>query len=210
MASFSETTRRSGAPDITRCWKRKRCGCNDPKVTIFNRVTGHEDTQPSRELLALVRSHQMAGLILIDADTFSNTLLLDEAGIFRCAIMSRKVDSLSCPIVFPDMTGMIDLALDTLVSLGRKRIAMWITVGVYQESGEYIRHAIKARGLTTYERWLQIVPHEITEAVRNNVLMLMNDPSDRPDGIFVVDDNLAEGFSTGLVAAGISVPGVVS
>ena len=179
---------------------------SDRKVTIFNRVTGHEDTEPSRELLALVRSLQMAGLILIDADMFSNTLLLDEAGIFRCAIMSRKVDSLSCPIVFPDMTGMIDLALDTLVERGRKRIATLNTMGVYSEVGEYLRQAMQQRGITTHERWQQIVPHDIPEAARNNVLMQMHSANDRPDGLFIVDDNLAEGASSGLVMAGVSVP----
>jgi DNA-binding LacI/PurR family transcriptional regulator len=178
----------------------------DRKVTIFNGITGHEDTEPSRQLLDLVRSHQMAGLLLIDGDTFRDTPLLDEAGIYRCAIMSMKVDTLGCPIVFPDMTGMIDLALDTLVQRGRKRVATLSTMGVHQEVGQYLRHAMAARGITTYDRWQQIVPHDIPEAVRNNVLMMMSADRDRPDGLFIVDDNLAEGASSGLVMAGVNVP----
>ena len=133
----------------------------DRKVTIFNRISGHEDTEPSRQLLAMVRSHQLAGLFLIDGDTFSNTPLLDEVGIYRCAIMSRKVESLACPIVYPDMTGMIDLALDTLIKRWRKRVATLITVGVYAEVGEYLRQAMRDRGITTHDRWMQVVPHDI-------------------------------------------------
>lgn len=178
----------------------------DRKVTIFNGITGHEDNEASRELLALVRSHQMAGLLIIDGDTFRDTPLLDEAGIYRCAVMSRKVESLGCPIVFPDMTGMIDLALDTLVQRGRLRVATLITVGVYSEVGDYLRHAMQARGITTYDRWQQIVPHDIPDAVRNSVLMLMSSEKDHPDGLFIVDDNLAEGASSGLVMAGVNVP----
>jgi len=177
----------------------------DRKVTIFNRITGHDDTEPSRQLLAMVRSHQLAGLFLIDGDTFSNTPLLDEMGIYRCAIMSRKVESLGCPIIYPDMTGMIDLALDTLVKRGRKRVATLITVDVYAEVGEYLRQAMQGRGITMHDRWLQIVPHHVSEAVRNNVLMMMSAP-ERPDGLFIVDDNLAEGASSGLVMAGVNVP----
>jgi DNA-binding LacI/PurR family transcriptional regulator len=177
----------------------------DRKITIFNRISGHEDTEPSRQLLAMVRSHQMAGLLLIDGDTFNDTPLLDEAGIYRCAVMSRKVETLQCPIVYPDMTGMVDLALDTLVQRGRRRVATLITVGVYGEVGDYLRHAMKQRDLETHDRWLQIVPHDIPDAVRNNVLMLMSAP-DRPDGLFIVDDNLAEGASSGLVMAGVNVP----
>ena len=182
---------------------------NDRKVTIFNGISGHEDTAASRQLLSLVRSHQLAGLLLIDGDVFAGTPLLDEDGIFRAAIMSRKVESLGCPIVYPDMSGMIDLALDTLVSRGRRRIAVLITVPVYLETGEYLRSAMKERGVAPDDRWMQIVPHDIPEAVRNSVLMLMNNPKDRPDALFIVDDNLAEGASAGLVAAQVSVPSEV-
>lgn len=177
----------------------------DRKVTIYNGISGHEDSEDSRRLFELVRSHQLAGLLLIDGDIFHGTPLLDEAGIYRCAIMSRKVDSLRCPIVYPDMNGMIDLALDTLVERGRKRVATLITVGVYDEVSDYLRRGMKSRGITTYDRWQQIVPHDIPEAVRNNVLMMMA-AAERPDGLFIVDDNLAEGASAGLVAAGVRVP----
>jgi len=179
---------------------------SDRKVTIFNGITGREDNESSRRLLALVRSHQMAGLLMIDGDTFHGTPLLEEKGIFRAAIMSRKVD-LPCPIIFPDMTGMIDLALDTLVARGRRRIATLITVPVHLEIGDYLRNAMRARNITTYDRWRQIVPHDIPEAVRNSVLMLMGPGAERPDGLFIVDDNLVEGASSGLVEAGVNVPG---
>jgi DNA-binding LacI/PurR family transcriptional regulator/DNA-binding transcriptional regulator YhcF (GntR family) len=180
---------------------------SDRKVTIFNGITGLEDTENSRRLLSLVRSHQMAGLLLIDGDTFHGTPLLEEKGIFRAAIMSRKVESLACPIVYPDMTGMIDLALDTLVARGRRRVATLITVPVYLEIGDYLRNAMKAREIITYDRWRQIVPHDVPEAVRNSVLMLMTPGIERPDGLFIVDDNLVEGASSGLVEAGVNVPG---
>jgi LacI family transcriptional regulator len=130
---------------------------------------------------------------------------LDEAGIYRCAIMSRKVDSLACPIVYPDMAGMIDLSLDTLVRRGRTRLAVLTTASVYAEVGEYLHRAVQHRGIHCQNRWLQIVPHDVPEAVRNNVLMLMSG-EDRPDGLFIVDDNLAEGASSGLVLAGVNVP----
>ena len=147
----------------------------------------------------------MAGLILIDGDTFHNTPLLDEAGIFRAAVMSRKVDSLNCPIVFPDMTGMVDVALDTLVSRGRTRIATLTTVGVHSEVGNHLRQALQKRGITSPDRWHQIVPHDVPEAVRNNVLMMMAG-ADRPDGLFIVDDNLVEGGVFGLGGCGCQSP----
>jgi DNA-binding LacI/PurR family transcriptional regulator len=181
---------------------------DDRRVLLFNGISGREDTEASRELLAMVRSHQLAGLLLIDADGFLGTPLLDEAGICRAAVMSNKVDCLSCPIVFPDMTGMVDLALDHLVGRGRRRVATLCTIGVHQELGAYLRNAMRARGIEVVERWQQIVPHDVPDAVRNNVLLLMAG-ADRPDALFIADDNLVEAASGGLVAAGVSVPGDV-
>ena len=77
----------------------------------------------------------MAGLVLVDGDALINTPLLDEKGIFRVAVMSRKVETLNCPIVYPDMTGMIDMALDLLVARGRRRVATLISVPQQQEVG---------------------------------------------------------------------------
>ena len=178
----------------------------DRRVTIFNGISGHEDSTASTELLELVRSHQLAGLLLIDGDIFQNTPLLDEAGIFRAAVMSRKVDTLDCPIVYPDMTGMIDLALDQLAAHGRKRIATVSSVPVHQESGQYLRQAMRERGFDIQDRWQQIVPHSYPEAVRNSVIMLMSGKGeDQPDALFIVDDDLVEAASSGLVVAGVSV-----
>ncbi|MDB5324924.1 MAG: hypothetical protein JWM57_493 [Phycisphaerales bacterium] len=181
----------------------------DRRVRIFQGINGREDTPDSAELLQLVRAHQMAGLILVDGDALVNTPLLDEQGIFRVAVMSRKVETLQCPIVYPDMTGMIDTALDLLVARGRRRVATLISVPQQQEVGHYLRHAMVARGLDVYERWHQIVPHDFPDAVRNNVLMLMNGAGPRPDALLIADDTLIEPASSGLVAAGVDVPGEI-
>ena len=180
---------------------------SDRRVMLFNNISGREDTEESRQLLAMVRSHQLAGLLLIDADGFIGTPLLDEAGICRAAVMSARVEGLNCPIVFPDLTGMVDQALDHLVARGRRRIGTLCSVGVHMGLGLYLRRAMQARGIEVVERWQQILPYDTPEAIRNNVLLLMSGPADqRPDGLFFVDDSLIEAASGGLVAAGIRVP----
>jgi DNA-binding LacI/PurR family transcriptional regulator len=183
---------------------------SDRRVMLFNNISGKEDTAASRQLLAMVRSHQLAGLLLIDADGFLGTPLLDEAGICRAAIMSNRVESLNCPIVFPDLTGMVDLALDHLLARGRRRVGSLSSIGVHESLGLYLRRAMQARGIEVVERWQQILPHNVPDAIRNNVLLLMSGPPEhRPDGLFIIDDNLVEAASGGLVAAGMKVPGDV-
>ena len=179
-------------------------------MRIFDGISGKEDSAASADLLSQIRHHQMAGLVLVDGDVYKGTPLLDEPGIFRVAVMSARVDSLGCPLVYPDMTGMIDQALDLLVARGRRRVATLISVPQHTENGQYLRHAMAARGLDVYDRWQQIVPHEYAEAVRRNVLLMMGGVGPaRPDALFIVDDTLIEAASGGLVAAGVDVPGEV-
>jgi DNA-binding LacI/PurR family transcriptional regulator len=179
----------------------------DRRVTVFDGISGREDEESSRQLLADVRAHRMAGLMLVDPDPLEGTAIMEEPGIGRVAIMSRKVELPECPIVYPDMAGMIDLGLDTLVAQGCRRIAVVASVPVYFDSGAYLRAAIRQRPIQVEERWIQIAAHELPDAVRNMVLLMMHPSAgERPDGIFVVDDNLAEGTSRGLVDTGVRVP----
>jgi hypothetical protein len=178
-------------------------GAVERRIRIFNDISGKEDTESSRELLELVRSHQLAGLLLIDGDAFLGTPLLDEAGIFRAAVMSREVDTLNCPIVFPDLFGMIDLALDQLVASGRRRVATLLSVPLHQQIGEHLRAAMQSRGMELQDRWQQILPHWYPLAVRNNVLLLLGAAAnERPDALFIVDDNLIDAAISGAIATG--------
>lgn len=179
----------------------------DRQITVFNGISGHEDEEAFRQLVADVRAHRMAGLMLVDPDPLEGTAILEEPGIPRVAIMSYKIEPRGCPVVCPDLEGMVDLGLDALIEQGRKRIAVLTTVPLYLLLRQYLREAVKGRSITVHERWLQIVPHELPDATRNNVLMLMHPGGDeRPDGIFVLDDNLAESASSGLVETGTRVP----
>lgn len=180
-------------------------------VTVFNGISGRADEESSRQLIADVRAHRMAGLILVDAEPLEGTPILEEPAIARVAIMSRKSELPGCPVIYPDMAGMIDLGLDTLLSQGRKNIAVLVTVPVYLDCGAYLRAAVQKRQITMPERWLQITPHQVSEAIRNTMLLMMDrSNSQRPDGLFILDDNLAEAASTGLVSAQVRVPEDIS
>ena len=182
----------------------------DRRVTVFNGISGHADDEGTRQLLADVRAHRMAGLMLVDPDTLEDNPLLEEQAIPRVAVMSCEVE-LPCPIVCPDIAGMIDLGLDTLVSAGRHRIAILTTGPIYRKHRAHLLTAIKRLPITVHDRWIQVTPHDLPEAVRNMVLLLMaSGNSERPDGIFILDDNLAEAASTGLIEAGVRVPQDVS
>jgi DNA-binding LacI/PurR family transcriptional regulator len=181
-------------------------GTAERNIRIFNGISGKEDSENSRELLSLVRSHQLAGLLLIDGDAFINTPLLDEAGIYRAAVMSCQTDTLNCPIVFPDLNGMIDLALDKLYADGRRRVAMLLSVPLHKQVGAHLRNAMLARRMDAQDRWIQILPHDYPLAVRNAVLLLLNSSKEeRPDALFIVDDDLIDPAVSGVIAAGGNV-----
>ena len=61
---------------------------------MFNAISGHEDTEASRHLLSLVRSHRLAGLLMVDADMFRDTPLLDE----RIALLEHYKPAIPAPL----------------------------------------------------------------------------------------------------------------
>lgn len=177
------------------------------RIRIFHGITGDDNSPASHQLLSLVRAQKMAGLILVDGDEFRHTPLMDEKGIHRAALMSRKVE-MDCPTIYPDMNGMVNMALDLLMARGHRRIATLNSVPVHMEVGQHLLHAMQARGLEVCAHHHQIVPHDYPEAIRNAVLLLFSPDAGaaRPDALFIVDDNLIEAASAGLVAAKVSVP----
>lgn len=179
----------------------------DRKISVLHGLSGRHDEESSRQLLGDLRAHRLAGLMLVNPESLEDVTLLEEPDTCRVAIMGNRVTGMQCPIVYPDMQGMIDLGLDALAKKGRKNLAVLTTVPVYKEIADHLRHAAAARGMNLPEHWLQIVPDAIVEGIRNNILLMMNPGAGaRPDAMFIVDDNLAEGAAMGLVDSNIRVP----
>jgi DNA-binding LacI/PurR family transcriptional regulator len=102
---------------------------------------------------------------------------------------------------------LIEKAFDHLASRGRRRIALILAPGLMGEFEEHCRSAAAQRGLQIPPHLLQIVHQSCPVTARNLLHLLMRGrPEERPDGLFITDDNLVEEASAGIVAAGVRVP----
>jgi len=106
--------------------------------------------------------------------------------------------------------GLTDKALDFFRQQGRSRVAQIMSSSQVDRrltlADEFISGAA-LRGLSAREEWLQFVDIGRPQSVVNLVRLLLSAAAgDRPDALFVADDNLIDAVETGLLAAGVRVP----
>lgn len=181
------------------------------KVPIYYGVDGHSDTEISQKLLTDMHSHRLAGLIFAFPEEagLGGTPLLEEPGMPRVAV-TTQAEFHHLPVICLDMRSFIDRSLDYLASRGRRRIALLTVTGTRAEHLEHFNNAIKSRKLTTKPYWVQCVGWPETQWARNVVqLLLHDDQTTRPDGLIIMDDNIVEYATAGLVGSNVSVPGDV-
>jgi len=167
-----------------------------------------EDSPGRAELIEDIRRHRLSGLI-VPSDPIP--LLADLPGgapaVPVVTIMNpRPAYEEVC--VLADYVSLVDKALDYFASQERKRIAVvgpWR--GYEARVREHFLSAIAAREMTTRPQWEQCPDPTLPHAVRNAVhLCLEGRPEDRPDGLLILDDNISEHATAGVLAAGLRAP----
>lgn len=108
------------------------------------------------------------------------------------------------PAIEPDYELLIDQVLDYCVSRGRKRVAILCRAQWYGALQEHLHQAIASRGLTVLPQWVQFPDVEPISA-RHCALGLMHGKQ-RPESLFIADDNLAASGVAGLLDAGAHIP----
>ena len=107
-----------------------------------------------------------------------------------------------------DYVGMVHQAIDRLVSLGRKRIAVLGCGGSNANDGMVlgVRHALNRHGIIRRDGWIRFRPwHQIMGAGWEEMRALWAE-KEKPDGLFVTDDMLFLDVQTAITQLGIEVP----
>jgi DNA-binding LacI/PurR family transcriptional regulator len=112
------------------------------------------------------------------------------------------------PVVWGDGAQWVAKALDHLVALGRRRVAV-IDHGMGPRFDALLQAGLAERGMVSHRRWHQYVSLRTLAGTSNAVEMMMHDP-ERPDALLVEDDNFVEQALAGLAAAGMNVPDEVA
>jgi hypothetical protein len=177
------------------------------KVEMFYDVDPHVDGQNHRRLVEMVRAQRLAGLIFPHYPAeLTKSRLLVEPGVGRVGFMQTAEINDVAAISF-DYYSFIEKAIEHLRSRGRKRIAL---LGLPEWPNEYqlaFARGLAARGMATREYWMQAIARSAHPSAGRVVHLLMNPAqTERPDGLVVMDDNLLEHATMGLIAAGVRVP----
>lgn len=181
--------------------------CEIPAFYDIDAVS-HPGSDGYRQLLEDVQSHRLAGLIFASHPwVVKDTPIVREPGIARVALLSPQADFTNIAAVRLDMHGLITRALDYLAVRGRKRLAVLTATSDMDEMVQTVRQEAAKRGLETRPYWLQAVDGAYPKPAQACMHMVMRDGQvDRPDALFVTDDNLVESATAGVVDSGMRVP----
>ena len=200
-------------PGFARIW-RAMAGVAaqlDPEATggqpvrIEYGVDGHYYHPAMAALEEDVRRGRLGGLVFASNPfLLTGSPLLKQPGIPRVAFMDPSPEHPTVSKVWADRTSLYELALRLCKASRRRRIAFLEISGAMPDPAP---PDLRPRGFEQRPYWRQVVDRSCPEAARNLVhLMMRLPPGDRPDALFVADDNLVEHASAGLIDAGVCVP----
>jgi hypothetical protein len=177
------------------------------RVELFYDIDGHGDNLKYERLVDLVRAQRFAGLVFPHHPVeLVRTPLMVEPGVGRVALMQHPEIS-DVPAIRFDYYSFMDRAMDYLKERGRKRVAVLSLPEWPADFPEYIARGLHARGMTTHDYWFQSIARSADRCAGSVVHLLMHAGQRQlPDGLIVMDDNLLEYATQGLVAAGTRVP----
>ena len=177
------------------------------KFIPFYSVMDKERSSDYQHLLSCITDRRLAGLIFAsNPRNLEDTPILDQPDMPRVALMSTAVDS-RLPAIWFDYKSFLDRALDYLKARGRRRIAVLMFPRGWPELEAYATQGLADRGMKMEPCWiLHFNVNDADAAVDTTHLLMHKHGADSPDGLIVMDDNLADHALRGLVAAGVRVP----
>jgi len=176
------------------------------KFLPFYGLMEQERTSDYRLLLSHIVDRRLAGLIFAsNPRNLEHTPILDLPDMPRVALMSTPIEPL--PAIWFDYKSFLDRAMDFLKARGRRRIAVLMFPRGWPELEDYVTRGLVDRGMKMEPCWiLHFNVNDADAAVDTTHLLMHKHGPDSPDGLIIMDDNLADHALRGLVAAGIRVP----
>lgn len=175
------------------------------QISIYYGADSHSDHEDYRRLLADVKAHRLGGIIFASRPSLlAATPILDEPNVPRVAIMRPSVEYDIAQVSLERDT-LWERAAEALLSRGRRNLALLLPQLDAPEITE-VRQRMESRGFNLPPQWLHMTPVICPEAVRNLTHLLFEAGRNRPDALFITDDNLVEHAVAGLIDAGVKVP----
>jgi DNA-binding LacI/PurR family transcriptional regulator len=173
-------------------------------VTVYHDINERANSEDYRKLVDDIASHRLAGLVLLAPHSTGRALLPGSEKLPRVGVGSDgHQPGVIVPIHLPEMNSR---ALKHLASRGRKNVAIISTDMPTSDSTARWARVANAHGLETRPHWIHGVSPSVAPWSRNLARLLMSDRDERPDCLYITDDNLVEYVTAGLLDAGVRVP----
>jgi DNA-binding LacI/PurR family transcriptional regulator len=176
-----------------------------PRITVFHDVNVAPDNEPHRQLVAAAQAGRLAGVIVVFQPwSLRGSPLLDLPDLPRTLIMPHPFPE-GDTVILDDST-MVTKAFGHFQARGRKRVAVIAGHGQDEPADALIATAARF-GLTIRPYWVQRVAVAAATQARGCAHLLFHEGQDeRPDALFIHDDNLTEHAVLGVLDAGIRIP----
>ena len=179
------------------------------RISVHVGVANHADNREMKVLLHAINTQSLAGLIFPEEPFLSGlaeTPLITRRGIPRVAFRIRPIEPDTAAVTFGG--AFLTKALDHLAARGCRRIALLGNLGNIGSvpSEEFMTAAVRDRGMIIRPHWFLLLPADRPESARRVAHLLLHEGQhERPDGLLITDDNLAEHAQMGIVESGIRV-----
>ena len=177
-------------------------------VEIYQALLDYPEGESAVRLSDDLRASRIGGMLLSASHLVQRTVLRGYADVPKVAIMqSHGPDELMSGIRL-DTDSLISSVIQQVVARKRRRLAI---IGATGQQTAFLRSLAVAASQANLEmrphwnHFLEPLPNH--DAARSLTHLLFHaDQRERPDCLFIADDNLVESASIGLVAAQVRVP----
>jgi hypothetical protein len=163
------------------------------EVLALTGVDGRANNPAYQQLCEVIRDQSAAGLFVMNSATTYVLPILEEPNLPRAAIWAPMPHAGLIALAFDEL---IDRACQSL-ALGGRRLAV---ISPHQQNLDMSKARLLALGL----RPENLTMLHTTPIGCESLTRLLMERKDRPDAVFVTDDNLIEPLLHGFEAAGVS------
>lgn len=162
----------------------------DRQVELYAGIDPASPNGDYPRLLSDIENRRLAGIVFAhNPYRAQGTPVLEAPNLPRVVLQSQPEPGFLAVGFEP----LRDKVLDFLAGHGRRRVALITLPWTSVEETEGFRASVAARGMETRTAWIQAVDLRTPRWVRHAVeLLLSGPPAQRPDALFLTDDNLMD------------------
>jgi len=177
------------------------------KLKFYHDINGDPRAKDYGRLINDIRAHRLAGIFFTtNPYQVAGTPITDEGDLPRTVITNSKGGGKFTNIVL-DGHSVVEMGLGYLVGRGCRKIGLFASAQQAREFVPVFKKFVSGKHCEFRDEWIQSANTNSAWSAVNVVRLMMKlDRKDRPDGIYIADDNLTAHVIEGLESSGVNIP----